>query len=357
MKKIFLVVVGAIVFFSAAGQTSKSEKTGFWTTGSSWGGGTMPGTLAAGTVTATSLVIVIDGTVELKNNLTLSLSNLSINSGDTLILLGDLTINSSSMTNNGVLIVFGNVSNTLSNDFISGTGKMVVTGNYSNALGANTFTGPSYVYGATPGFILPPAVGDQSTLQSNDPGLYNYTNSIYAILPIQLLVFEAVVTDGYVKLRWSTASEVNNDHFILERSGDGLSFTSLITVPGAGTSKQQSNYEEVDGHPYRGRSYYRLSQVDDDGKRTAFEIISVLNAGPAHVDIFPNPTSDYLHVETGPESHLAVLRDLAGLEMSVNHLEDGKLTLGIQNLKAGVYILQLVDLERHVETFYRVVKQ
>lgn len=72
-----------------------------------------------------------------------------------------------------------------------------------------------------------------------------------------------------------TASEKNNDFFTLERSKDGTSFEKLKTVSGAGNSDHVLNYSEKDEAPLHGISYYRLKQMDYDGKTSYSRVVTV----------------------------------------------------------------------------------
>ncbi len=83
-------------------------------------------------------------------------------------------------------------------------------------------------------------------------------------LPIELKSFEARVLGRRIDLRWSTASELNNDYFDLERSPDGKTFTAFARVNGQGTKATETAYAYTDEKPFAGRSYYRLRQVDMD---------------------------------------------------------------------------------------------
>ena len=95
-------------------------------------------------------------------------------------------------------------------------------------------------------------------------------------LPIELSSFIAMVeaTDR-VRLDWTTLSERNNDHFLMERSRDGQDFEAIGRVLGAGTSAQEVRYTFTDHDPDAGSlNYYRLTQVDMDGTSTRSDIIT-----------------------------------------------------------------------------------
>ncbi len=104
-------------------------------------------------------------------------------------------------------------------------------------------------------------------------------------LPISLVKFEAEKLAEKVKLQWVTASEVNNEKFIIERSSNGKDYEFLSEVRGAGNSKELNTYETVDAKPLKGTSYYRLTQVDFDGTSNAFDPIALnMNQGVLSVE-------------------------------------------------------------------------
>ena len=112
-------------------------------------------------------------------------------------------------------------------------------------------------------------------------------------LPIELLNFNANVCNNDVCLDWTTATETNNDYFTVERSQDGVNFTQLGIVDGAGTSTSVRNYSLVDNFPYSGVSYYRLKQTDNNGAST-YSNIEMVNFTPEadfSFNVFPNPNN------------------------------------------------------------------
>lgn len=95
-------------------------------------------------------------------------------------------------------------------------------------------------------------------------------------LPIELLSFTANFnSSNRVDLKWSTASETNNDFFTIERSQDGIFFNEIAVVDGAGNSTCTKNYSTIDNKPLEGVSYYRLKQTDYNGEFTYSSIVSV----------------------------------------------------------------------------------
>ncbi|PCJ89099.1 MAG: hypothetical protein COA57_02485 [Flavobacteriales bacterium] len=113
-------------------------------------------------------------------------------------------------------------------------------------------------------------------------------------LPIELLSFTATLTEEKtVKLMWSTAAEINNDYFTIERSTNGLTFEEIAEEPGAGNSNERRDYETYDDSPVQGTVYYRLKQTDYDGKYEYFKLISVsyevTPTGTCILKVYPNP--------------------------------------------------------------------
>ncbi len=109
----------------------------------------------------------------------------------------------------------------------------------------------------------------------------NFRNVVVFIdpitLPIDLTCFKAVKENNIdVDLKWTTASELNNDYFTIERFDQSL-FIPLFIVNGAGNSNEMNEYHFLDAHPAREILYYRLKQTDYNGESSYSEIISVDN--------------------------------------------------------------------------------
>jgi hypothetical protein len=130
----------------------------------------------------------------------------------------------------------------------------------------------------------------QANLNSNNFHVAS-ANGTNSPLPIELLSFSAQLKNHEVELKWSTASETNNDNFTIERATDIEHFEPILTHDGQGTSKELNRYAVVDSSPLYGRSYYRLKQTDFDGKFTYSDVRTIEYKGPAFTTLtaFPNP--------------------------------------------------------------------
>lgn len=95
--------------------------------------------------------------------------------------------------------------------------------------------------------------------------------------PIELLTFNltALVSQNAVQITWSTATEINNNFFTIERSTDGVNFTSIGTVQGSGNSSTVKNYSFIDNSLVNGTIFYRLKQTDFDGTTKTFSPQSI----------------------------------------------------------------------------------
>ncbi len=181
-------------------------------------------------------------------------------------------------------------------------------------------------------------------------------------LPIELTSFSCSnVNRNTNGLSWTTASESNNDYFAIERSSNGVEFSQIAKVNGAGNSLTTLNYNYNDVNPISGLSYYRLKQVDFNGKFSYSEICSVTNNGDGNVSFYPNPvrtnlTIDYEFSEK-PKSNVISVTDVTGKLVSVSSsFTDSKVTLDCSDLAEGIYFLKVIIGEKEVVNKFTVQK-
>jgi hypothetical protein len=166
-------------------------------------------------------------------------------------------------------------------------------------------------------------------------------------LPVQLTSFNVNLRNNKeVICTWQTASEVNNDYFEIQRSVDGSQFTAIGKVKGNGTSNMVNSYQFTDNNLQHLTSniYYRLKQVDFDGKSTLSEIRVVNNIQTKNTDwnIYPNPATNELHIETiGNEKLTAQVFDITGKQILENILFTSSTTINISSLHEGMYFVRI----------------
>ncbi|GAA3990597.1 T9SS type A sorting domain-containing protein [Hymenobacter antarcticus] len=164
-------------------------------------------------------------------------------------------------------------------------------------------------------------------------------------LPVELTRFEARAVGADAQLSWTTAQELNNKGFRVERSFDGTSFVQLDFVAGAGTTAQPRQYAYADagvGRQYPGTVYYRLQQVDLSGKATYSPVRTVVFV-PEAPGLFPNPASAYttLNLSSLPlTTYDVTLVDMAGRVVRAYALAGGQAhELEVSSLPGGAYLV------------------
>lgn len=126
-------------------------------------------------------------------------------------------------------------------------------------------------------------------VRGNPPTIGAY--EINTALPVELLYFDGENQGRTNLLYWATDSELNNDYFILEKSINAEAWTTLEYVDGHGTTDLTNYYTAIDPNPYE-ITYYRLIQVDFDGKQDVSQIVTLHLSEEGHIsDLYPNPTS------------------------------------------------------------------
>ncbi|MEJ8755856.1 T9SS C-terminal target domain-containing protein [Pontibacter sp. H259] len=172
------------------------------------------------------------------------------------------------------------------------------------------------------------------------------TTSGPTILPVELVRFTAAAQDHTAHLTWVTASEKDNDYYIIERSPDGKVFEGVATMKGKGTSTIQTTYTFTDSAPLPGLSYYRLKQVDTDGSHEYSKAVPVKVQALQKAILYPTITTDDLHLElpTGAGYVLSIV-DLAGREVYKQEITTIAMRhhVKVNTLQAGIYSLLIVD--------------
>lgn len=116
-------------------------------------------------------------------------------------------------------------------------------------------------------------------------------------LPIELIEFTGTCLSNGVELNWSTASEDNNDYFLVEKSADGSKWELVVKITGYGTSGVVNKYFHIDYTNNNQLMYYRLTQVDKNSTKEVFKAIDIncKNVKDQMV-LYPNPSSTELNI-------------------------------------------------------------
>lgn len=117
-------------------------------------------------------------------------------------------------------------------------------------------------------------------------------------LPLTMSDFNAVKQPTGIQLNWQTLNELNTSHFEIERSSDGIRFSSIGTVTAAGNSSAARNYGFTDMQPVSGTNFYRLKMIDIDLTFTYSRVVAVKNENNLlNLQVFPNPATDIIQLQ------------------------------------------------------------
>ncbi len=183
----------------------------------------------------------------------------------------------------------------------------------------------------------------QSTEFFNSLGTFILANKIGGTnpLPVELVKFYARALETNVVLDWTTASEKNNDYFLVERSRNGKTFETVGKVSGNGTTSSANSYSLLDKNLPAGLHYYRLKQVDLNGAFEYSQVIKVtVKESRNSLTVYPNPTSGQLKLNSRDAISQVRILNVLGQEIFRQNLSGQQTaTLDINFLPAGTYQL------------------
>lgn len=179
-----------------------------------------------------------------------------------------------------------------------------------------------------------------------------FTTLSLSVLPVRYTDFSGALVNNSIHLKWITSYENSNKGFEIERSYNGVLFTKIGFVDGAGNSTLNKIYTFADKDIAQEQNYYRLKQIDLDGKAVYSFVIVIRNrfAVSSSIKIIQNPSSDYLDVQLPKRESAGLVTRLIDMNGRVvfNRIINSsqiriRLDLTGLNLSKGIYILQIVD--------------
>jgi hypothetical protein len=180
-----------------------------------------------------------------------------------------------------------------------------------------------------------------------------YVIKYTGIVPVELTSFAAAVNNfGYVVLNWSTATETNNHMFEIERKNGNDEYFTVGYVNGAGTTTEPQNYSYADNTVEVGKYYYRLKQIDFDGRNQYSNEVEINVNGPLSFDLaqnYPNPFNPTTNIKYSvPEAGNVKLSVYNTVGEEVAILVDGfnesgffEVSFNASSLPSGVYLYKL----------------
>jgi type IX secretion system substrate protein len=246
------------------------------------------------------------------------------------------------------------------------------TYSWSSTVGGTFFNPDSSTTGYLSPYVTSPTSGIIScTISDSCSRIMTITQFVTispSPLPVTLTEFTATA-QGLEKVvtNWKTSSETNNKFFTVERSVDMKSFSVVGNVPSLGNGAIPHSYTLMDYSPHPGKSYYRLSQTDIDGKTKFFDPVLVsrnIDVKHNNFNVGPNPFTNYFNLTINSESsseYTARLYDLNGRMISEKpfHVSKGTSVIRfdeVSGLPKGHYILKVED-GIEISEILRIVKQ
>lgn len=154
--------------------------------------------------------------------------------------------------------------------------------------------------------------------------------------PIELKSFTATKLKNEVSLNWTTLSETNNKGFEIQHSTNTKVWEELGFVAGQGDSRGEINYEFIDKTP-ENSNFYRLKQIDFDGRNSYSDIVSVNLNNENKIRIYPNPTNDFVYIAGLNSNTDYFIFDKLGKVVN-RGLTNGE--IDVSTINSGVYLLK-----------------
>ena len=164
-----------------------------------------------------------------------------------------------------------------------------------------------------------------------------------AALPVELLYFYAEKESNHVRLDWQTVTEINNSHFDVKWSVNGIDFEKIGHVEGAGTTTDVQFYDFIHTSPAPSLNYYRLRQVDLDEKFEYTNIIQVTldNKPKTSIKIFPNPATDYIVIDGMAVSEIVQILNINGQLVKEFQIQGISNQYSVSSLITGTYFIKV----------------
>jgi subtilisin-like proprotein convertase family protein len=183
-------------------------------------------------------------------------------------------------------------------------------------------------------------------------------------VPVDLASFSAVKAGSDVNISWSTLTQINTAYFVVERSVDGVNFTEIGRVEGAGNYTGLKKYSLTDGEPFR-TNVYRLKNVDFNGSHAYSNLVQVDFDLASIQNIYPNPIRDEINYDiyiAGSEE-VEVVIEVVNMLGEVKHLEQREFRAGdnsaktlLSGLAQGAYTIRLKNTRGETLAYKTFIK-
>ncbi|MBO6515754.1 MAG: T9SS type A sorting domain-containing protein [Bacteroidia bacterium] len=186
---------------------------------------------------------------------------------------------------------------------------------------------------------------ENAKIDADSTGICGINESGSAVtLPVDLIYFNASKQGSTIQLQWTTASEENNSHFVIERSLTAGSFEEIGREAGNGNSQttiKYSYYDEVNNH--RGPIYYRLKQVDFNGEFEYSPVVFIQQEGITNAQAYPNPANDVVNITKTGYQFTATLMDHSGVPIEIKKDNEDMCQFKTGPIPNGHYVVQVTS--------------
>ncbi len=219
------------------------------------------------------------------------------------------------------------------------------------------YTTPAVIPAGGIKFYLTGLAGDYNVGGNGQLGDYVYTTNFtifqenLTTLPVVWSNFKLIPQTNGVLLKWQTTQERNNTGFEIEKRTDGKTFKLLTSVKSKAQSKETNQYQFLDETKDKGIVYYRIKQIDLDGKTSYSNVLaSRFNDKSSDLMAYPNPNHGQFTVLNAGKNNPIEIFTASG--QLINTRTDQNSNVNIENLPKGVYILKAPN-----KTPFKVIKQ
>jgi predicted esterase len=271
---------------------------------------------------------------------------------------------------------------------VANAGADITASGTSTVLNASASTDPdgtiTYAWSQVSGPVMATITNTASGITAINnlaPGVYNFSVTVTdnkgvsttdnvtvtiqgALLPVEYLYFSGERKGATNLLKWATGNEQDNNYFEIERSQDGSKYAVIGRVDGAGNSTNVQEYSYTDANASKGKLFYRLKQVDQDGAASFSKVVMLAGSDQKTIEeIYPNPVNDNLNIAVNNDAKgngRIVLYDLSGRSVwqqsIVKTTDYFKSNIPMGKLVPGLYLVELTINDTY-KVLQRVVKQ
>jgi len=174
------------------------------------------------------------------------------------------------------------------------------------------------------------------------------------VLPVNLSDFSFTCFNNQIKLKWTTLSELNNDHFTVLGSSDGIEWVELDDILGAGSSNAINNYSYPVPFDYNQFKYFKLRQNDRNSMAISYSSILYVDCDKfEEIEFYPNPFVNELNFKVYSDGLINYeIVDLLGQSVSAGIISKQNTTILLDGLASDIYFLKI-----NKSKTYKLIKQ